>query len=253
MKGGVNVINTVISALSFWDEEDKPMLRMNSKDRPESGSALIYILIAVALLAALTVTFMEPSNQQGQSQNIYKSYSALKDQASFIQAAIQECVLVHPGGDSTIDTTGGGTDPSAQAPYPIKPNSTHLTSPDADRKVKNLRCPGNPGNDPDHADIFAGSAGKFLPPPPDLFEDWEYYNGKDGVFFWTRTSKSDAYLVSVLDKLDASYSACEADVIDATAGVVDLETAVSTVSCPSGSRCFRYWMVRIGAGAPACP
>ncbi len=219
----------------------------------EQGSALVYILIAVALLAALTVAFMEPSSQQSQSQNIFKTTTAIKDQAAYIQAAIQECVLTYPAGDSTIDTSGGGTDPDATAPYPIKPNSTHLTSPDADNKVKNLRCPGNPGDDANHADIFSGAAGKFLPVPPDLFGDWKYYNGRDGIFFWIETDKTDAFLAAALDKLDDQYSECEADVIDASGGAVDMETGVSTISCPSGSLCFRYWMVRDGVGEPACP
>lgn len=223
------------------------------KGHCERGSALIYILIAVALLAALTVVFMEPSSQQSQSQNVHKVVTEIKDQAAYIQAAIQECILTYPGGDNTIDTTGGGTDPSALAPYPLKPTSTHFSSPDADRSVKYLRCPGNPGNDPDHADIFSGVSGKFLPPPPALFEDWQYYNGKDGVFFWIETDKSDAFLEAAIDKLDEMYSECEADAIDATGGAVDIETAVSTVSCSNGARCFRYWMVRNGAGAPACP
>ena len=34
-----------------------------------SGSALIYILVAIALIALLTASMMEPSNQQGQAQN----------------------------------------------------------------------------------------------------------------------------------------------------------------------------------------
>lgn len=221
--------------------------------KTQCGSALIYILIAVALMAALTVAFMEPSGQQGQSQNAYKTTQALREQIDLIQSSIQECVLTYPGGDSTTDISGSGSDPSASKIYPLKPNSTHLTLPDPDERVKYLRCPGNPGDDPDHADIFASAAGHFLPPPPDLFEDWKYYNGKDGIFFWTRTSKSDAYLLTALLKLDEQFSACEADVVDATSGAVDMETVVSTVSCPVGSKCFRFWMVRTGAGAPACP
>lgn len=215
------------------------------------GSALIYILIAIALLAALTVAFMQPASQQTQTQNAYKLVTDLQSQIGIIQSSIQECVLNYPGGDSGIATNGD--DPSAVTPFPIKPNSTRLTSPAANREVKNLRCPGNPGNDPDHVAIFGAATGKFLPPPPPLFDEWQYYNGKDGVFFWTGTSKTDAFLSTALTKLEANYSACEADVIDATAGAVDLETAVSTVSCANGKRCFRFWMVRIGTGAPACP
>lgn len=224
----------------------------------EQGSALIYILIAVALLAALTVAFMEPSSQQSQSQNIHKTVTALQDQVAFIQSAIQDCVLMYPEGENTTayltDAGSGGlTDPDAVVPYPLKPNSTHLDTPDADRLVKNIRCPGNPGGSDDHADIFSSAQGRFLPPPPDLFEEWQYYNGKDGVFFWTSTDKTDAYLEAALDKAEELYAECEADVIDATGGAVDLETATSTVQCASGHRCFRYFMVRIGTGAPACP
>ena len=224
-----------------------------SENTSQRGSALIYILIAVALLAALTVAFMEPPSQQTQSQNSYKTISELQSQVGIIQSAIQECVLTYPAGDSTIDTSGGGTDPDAVTPYPIKPNSTHLTSPDGNRQVKNLRCPGNPGDDPDHADIFTSAAGKFMPPPPALFGEWQYYNGRDGVFVWIETDKSDAFLATALDKLQQEYAECEADVIDATSGAVDLETGTSTVSCTSGSRCFRYWLIRDGAGEPACP
>ena len=221
--------------------------------RQEQGSVLVYILIAVALLAMLTAAFMEPSSQQSQSQNEYKTVSTLKDQMALIQSAIQECVLAYPGGDNTIDNSGGGTDPISVIPYPLKPTSTHFASPDADIKVKNIRCPGNPGNDANHADIFSGAAGRFLPPPPALFEDWQYYNAKDGVFFWTYTTKTDAFLDSALDKLDGEYSACETDHIDASSGAIAMETAPSSVSCASGAHCLRYWMVRQGAGAPACP
>jgi hypothetical protein len=224
----------------------------------ERGSALIYILIAVALLAALTVAFMEPSSQQSQSQNIHKTVTLISEQVAFVQSAIQDCVLLYPEGENTAayltDAGPGGlTDPDAVVPYPLAPNSTHLDTPDADRLVKNIRCPGNPGGSNDHGDIFSSSAGRFMPPAPDLFEDWQYYNGKDGVFFWTSTDKSDAYLTAALEKLDGLYSECEADVVDATGGAVDLETATSTVSCTAGHQCFRYWMVRNGAGAPACP
>lgn len=225
-----------------------------SAHRIQRGGALIYVLIAVGLLAALTAAFMAPSSQQGQTQNAFKLVSELGNQVNLIQAAIQECVLTYPGGDNTINTSGGGSDPDAVAPYPIKPNSTHLTSPDANRQVKNLRCPGNPGNNPDHADIFAAATGKFLPPPPALFGDWQYYNGRDGVFVWIETTKSDTFLANALSKLEEEYAQCEADVIDASGGSpVALETGTATVNCTGGARCFRYWLVRSGAGAPACP
>ena len=220
--------------------------------RNESGSALVYILIAIALLAALTVTFMEPSSQQTSSQNTFKTVSSIEGQADMIVSAIQECVLTFQHGDTTIVTTGGGaTDPDARKNYPIKPNSTHYTGatigPTAGRLVKDIRCPGdNPGtvgDENEHELIFSGSSGKFLPPAPDLFGDWQYYNGEDGIFFWVATDKTDAYLESALKKLDEKYGECEADVIDARGGAEDLDSD-QTVECGTGDICFRRWLIK---------
>ncbi len=221
---------------------------LQNKRRAESGSALIYILIAIALLAALTFTFMEPSSQQTSSQNTFKTMTTLQGQVDIVRSAIQECVLNYSGGDTTIDITGGGTDPNARTYYPIKPNSTHFAAatigPTAGRLVRDIRCPGNPGDDDDHVMIFSGSSGKFMPPAPDLFLDWEYYNGVDGVFFWTETTKTDAFLVTALTKLDENFSECEADVVDATAAVRNLDSVPTAgVNCPAGSVCFRVRMI----------
>ncbi len=215
----------------------------------ERGSALVYILIAIALLAALTISFMEPSSQQTSSQNTFKTVTAVQGQADIIRSAIQECVLAYPRGDSTIDTSGSGTDPGARNNYPIKPNSTHFTGATigpttGTRLVRDIRCPGNPGDDKNQEKIFSGATGKFMPPAPDLFEDWQYYNGTDGIYFWTQTSKTDAFLLASLQKLDERYGECEADVINATSGAVDLDSAgTAETQCPSGDVCFRVWMI----------
>jgi hypothetical protein len=217
----------------------------------QKGSALIYILIAIALLALLTVTFMEPSGQQTQSQNSFKSIADLESQIEFIRSSVQECTLLYPAGDITIDNTGSGTDEGAIKNYPIKPNSTHLllASRAANRNVEFLRCPGNPGDSNAHVAMFSGNTGKYLAQPPALFGAWQWYNGVDGVFFWIETDKSDAYLKTALDKLETLYGACEADVLT---GPVDLDSDGDT-ECPSGSYCFRLFMVRKATAVPACP
>lgn len=226
-----------------------------NKRTSESGSALIYILIAIALLAALTFTFMEPSSQQTSSQNTFKTLTAVQGQADIIRAAIQECVLSSGAStgmnDNTATTGPMGTDPGARTLYPLKPNSSHFTGtspgPTAGRLVKDLRCPNkNPGtpNENDHELIFQGGSGKFMPSAPDLFEDWQYYNGTDGVFFWTQTDKSDSFLLSALEKLDEKFSECEADIIEASSGAVDMDSATpAEIQCENGHVCFRIWMV----------
>lgn len=216
----------------------------------EKGSALVYILIAIALLAALTVTFMEPSSQQTSTQNTFKTLTEVESQANIIRSAIQECVLSYPKGDTNIDNVT--EDPGARKNYPINPDSDYYTTATpgkaGNRHVKNIRCPGNnPGgaNVDDHELIFTGAEGKFLPPAPDLFQDWQYYSGVDGIFFWISTDKSDAFLLTALSKLDDKYSECEADIIDtsdAPAGAKDLDSA-GDVECAANNVCFRVWMV----------
>tara|TARA_B100000242_G_scaffold294292_1_gene276067 strand:+ start:5931 stop:6680 length:750 start_codon:yes stop_codon:yes gene_type:complete len=223
------------------------LIKKNNNRKAERGSALVYILIAIALLGALTVTFMEPSSQQTSSQSGFRTVTAVKSQIDVIRSAVQECVLRYSNGDQTaaIQTSDSG----ANQIYPLKPNSTYLASPTVGtRLVKDLKCPGNQGSTVnDHQPIFGGSTGKFLQPPPDLFEDWQWYNGDDGVFFWTRTSKSDAFLTSALQKIDENFSECEADMVDASGGDVDMDSdATSQAVCPDGSVCYRVWMINLG-------
>ena len=218
------------------------------KNEKENGSALVYILIAIALLVALTASFMKPSNQQQTSQSSFNAVSALKSQIEFIRSSIQECVLTYPSGDRGADGASGllGT---INAPYPILPTSSYFDGPPdikaANNDVRNIRCPGNPGNSYDHGDIFGGLSGKFLPPAPDLFEEWEYYSGTDGVFFFNRTDKTDSFLQTALQKLDDEFSECEADIIDASGGAVELTStaAAADPKCPSGETCFRVNIV----------
>jgi len=210
---------------------------MISKKKKQRGSALVYILIAIALLAALTATFMDSSSQQTSSQNTFNTVADLNTQVNFIRSAVQECVITYPSGDSALVGT-------TNIPYPINPSSTYLSSPAASDIVSAIRCPGNPGNSNNHAAIFGGTSGKFLPPPPSLFGAWQYYNGVDGVYISIATNKTDAYLVTALGKLDDQFSECEADVVDARSGNVNMTSAgASGPKCASGNLCFRVWLV----------
>lgn len=222
------------------------MKRLRGKQINQSGSALVYILIAIALLAALTVTFMEPSSQQTSSQSTFRTVSALQGQIDMIRSSIQECVLSFPKGD--VEVTNAGSDPGARDNYPINPNSDYYVGstdgPSGDRLVKHIRCPGNqPGPLPnDHEKIFSGSSGKFLPPPPSLFGNWQYYNGTDGVFFWIASDKTDAFIESALQKLNEKFSDCEADVVMTGSSGANLDSNGDT-RCDANNMCFRVWMI----------
>jgi len=195
------------------------------------GSALIYILIAIALLGALTMSFIEPSSQQSRSQNAFKVASQLKSQAEFYRAAIQDCILTHPQGDTSNPTKYTGYN----SPFPLTPSSTYLdvSKRDADDKASSISCPGNPGDSNDHAFMFGGATGKFAPLAVQLFDDMEYYNNADGVYLLAKTDKTDPYLAEAMQKAEASYSACESEYISNEAA-----------PCESDYLCWRLWVIR---------
>lgn len=203
----------------------------------ERGSVLIYILIAIALLGALTIAFVEPSGQNTRSQNAYRVAQEIKSQAEFYRAAIQDCILTYPAGDTA------GTPPlyaGYNAPYPVTPSSTYLPVGlrDASEKASSIRCPGNPGDSNNHSAIFGGNTGRFAPVTPSLFSDWKYANTSDGVYLVARTDKTDGYLQDGLQKADAMYSACEATYISG-----------NTAPCATGFYCLQVWIIR----HTACP
>lgn len=208
---------------------------------PQSGSALVYILIGIALLAALTASFMQPASQQTSAQNIVKTVANVRAQSEFIRSSIQECILMYPRGDVADPDTV-----LTNSPYPLEPTDAYLDTPAGNDQVRHARCPGNPGDSNDHSNIFGGTTGKFLPPAPDLFEEWVYYSGDDGVFFYTRTSKTDAFLGTALERLDDEFAECEADVVTSGGSAVDMTSTASELQCPANNLCFRVWMIATG-------
>lgn len=228
-----------------------------SASKGQRGSALIYILIAVALLAALTVSLMEPSNQQSQSQGTTNLVTATKAQIDFIGATIQECVLTHPDQDAKLTFTE-----QKNPPYPIDPTLSYFAGLDPDEaddtSVKWIRCPGNPGGDgpnsKDHAPMFGSRSGKFLPPPPNLLKPWIYYNGTDGVFIMISSDNTDTFIPAAFKRLQGMYGECEADITDRLSGGATAITSDTTpVSCDGGHICFRYWIIRKPSSLPVCP
>ena len=217
----------------------------------QKGSALVYILLAIALLAALTASLMDSSSQQTSSQNTFNSVTEVKSQINLIRSSIQECVLAYPEGDAGADGNSGLRSPvTPNYGYPVNPSSGYFTAPavpETSDEAALIKCPGNPGNSKLHAPIFGGASGKFLPPPPNLFEPWVYYSGPDGVFFYTSTDKTDSFLVSAMGKLDDQFSECEADVIDnaSSGSALDITNDSAGPECPANSRCFRVWMIAV--------
>lgn len=217
------------------------------KASSQRGGALIYILIAIALLAALTSTFIQPGGQSSRTQNAFKTATMINSQSRLLRSAMQDCVLRFPQGDNTI-TEVGYIDP-----YPLNPSSSDAVYGAYDTPGSNLasdlRCPGAT-----YTQIFSGGGefSSFLPTPPDLMEPWTYFNGNiaaaagapgyneafNGVFYQIQSDKSDPFIGEAMEKIDNLASACE----------VDHQVGTGTNGCENGHQCLRFWLIRRGGG-----
>jgi len=218
------------------------MLKMHHK---QAGGALLYILIAIGLIAALTVSLSGNTGSLSNTQNAAKLKMELKSHIEYMRNAINECVLNYPDGDPTINVAST-TDSNYIAPYPLTPNSSHFTGSTlgvaASHSAEYLRCPGNPGIDNNHTPLFGGASGKTYPPVHPVVGTWYYKNRTTtfagetvaGVYIRFGTNKTDNYIKLALSELAAEYGTCEADYIigDGTNG------------CASDTTCFRIWIVR---------
>ena len=223
----------------------------------QRGGALIYILIAIALLAALTTTFVQPGGQSSRTQNAFQLASTINSQSRVIRSALQDCILRYPQGNTAIAETG------YVHPYPLNPNSEDATYTAFDNGdpgtfvVSDLRCPGA-----NYAQLFGGSGQftSYLPPAPDLMEPWTYFNGgsgvpanvvdvfgldMDGVYYQIQSDKSDPFIAEAFQKIDDLASACE----------IDYTVGDGTNGCENGYQCLRFWVIRGDdtEATPGCP
>lgn len=221
----------------------KKYFKFHFNARPQRGGALIYVLIAIALLAALTGTFMSSGGQGARTQNAFKLATEMNSQARVVRSAIQDCILRYPAGDDAI------AEANYNDPYPINPDSSdavYAAYDVANRNVSELRCPGA-----NYEKLFGGMMSGFLPPPPNLLEDWAYFNGQetilgkvhDGVYFQTQSNKSDPFIGEAMTKMDGLFSECE----------VDYTIGDGSNGCASGYQCLRVWIIRGTNTTPACP
>lgn len=198
----------------------------------QRGSVLLYIFIAVGLLAALTYAFIGDSRDGMSTQNAVKTAQELYAQTNLIRSAIIECTLLYPGGGGDLDANGtiNSTD-NPNNPYPINPSSAlNPEGAQADDSVKYISCTGAPSG---KRNLFQGTnnQGRILPPPPDGFSDWVYVNDTNGVRIKI-TAPNTASGTATLDRLMEKFATCQAD--------------LDYGSC--GARCFTAWILRA-----ACP
>jgi type II secretory pathway pseudopilin PulG len=224
---------------------DKRPLFLKVKER-QSGAALLYIFMAIALMAILTASLINTSSTSSRPQQAQRLAATLESQITYIRSAILECVQSYPAGDPTINS-GSTTDTGYNNPYPVRPESNHFNGSTlgqaSDNNVNELRCPGNPGIDNNHTPLFKGVGGRFAPVLPDTLGDkWGYsnitftLNGKllDGVFIGFSTDKTDAYIKDAMQIVASNYDSCQAEYI----------VGNGSNGCLSGRVCLYYWLKR---------
>ena len=162
------------------------------------GNALIYVLVAVALLAALTMAMMRSGGDNAQTQNTFQTVAAIQGQMQSIRSAVQDCILTYSDGEA-----GYAQD---NKPYPLEPDDAHLDTPQANgvKDVQYLRCPGNPGDS----------------------------NDATGVYIQMESTGNSSSLAAALERIDGTYSDCEVDINYAGCTTECLRYWFIRASCP---------------------
>ena len=203
----------------------------------EAGNVLLYVFLAVGLLAALTYAFAKDSRENFSSQMAVRTAEELFVQVNLIRSSVHQCEIEFPNGGGDLNADGViDTNDNPNNPYPINPSSPlNPAAPAgiaaaANNMVKNLTCVGAPAAE---ANMFQGAnnQGRFLPPPPSSFTDWVYANDSRGVYIQI-TASNDASAINALNRLMSKFGTCQAD--------------LNYNGC--GARCFTAWIVRA-----ACP
>lgn len=238
-----NLMKQKLSSLIKLHKKHSPSINFDGR---ESGAALLYIFMAIGLMAILTASMVNTSATSSRPQQAQRLAATLESQITYIRSAILECVQSYPAGDPTVNSSST-TDPGYNNPYPVRPESAHFTGSTLGRATNNsideLRCPGNPGIDNNHTPLFKGVGGRFSPILPEVLSDmWRYTNvnatylGKnlDGVSIGFITNKTDAYIKDAMQTLANKYDSCEAEYV----------VGDGTNGCATGDFCFVYWLKR---------
>jgi hypothetical protein len=150
------------------------------------------------------------------SQLSNKTAQELYVQANLIRSAITECTLAYPGGGGDLD--GNGTVDAADnpnTPFPLNPSGAlnNALAPATTFSNDNARNLGCIVSSSAKKLIFqgSGSQGRFLPPPPPGYSEWNYANDASGVRI-TITAPASATDATAMAKLLSRFdvATCQA-------------------------------------------
>lgn len=190
----------------------------------ERGSIVIYLIIALVLMATLVVFITQGTKKGPQAQQLDETSQYLESDLGVISAAINDCVLTY---SRAVDVDGDGdkdTTDNPNAPFPLYGD---LSSGGAGDDIMAIKCPGAPAS---KQIIFDNSPGRnFRLLSGSDYTVTYFTDGTEGVKITiSRSSTSDIWLEAI-DRLNTKLSTCQAEVD--TAG-----------GCADG--CLNYWIKR---------
>ncbi len=213
-------------------------LRGGASSISQAGNALLYVLLAVGLLAALTYSYAKDSRENYAAQSSIHIAEELFAQINMIRAAVIQCTLEYPGGGGDMNCDGViSASDNPNNPYPLNPsnalnlqagaglsctagpapggctasgNASGCIAVAGNDNVRNLACIGAPAGT---AYMFQGTGneGRFLPPPPSGFSEWTYVNNVNGVYIQI-TAPSDAAAIQALNRLMDKFTSTQANI-----------------------------------------
>jgi len=194
---------------------------VNPSRTREKGSVVAYLLMAVALIAALTAALTKGSHESAVTIQVQQHVKFLETDLQTIRSAINECILVYSdpvdiNGDNLINTTD-----NPNAPFPLYGD---LSSGGLGVPLSEIKCPGN------QQAIFNNKAGKFfsLIGSSDYTIDYNN-NGTEGIQIIILRNSASPVWDEAMSQVNAKLSTCSAEI----------ETGAG---CTNG--CFEFWIKR---------
>lgn len=194
----------------------RPLFLFRRHKNAEAGSVLFYIFIAIGLLGALTLSFIDSSREGATAQSAEQMAITLYSQANAIRSDIVACMNKYP---NSVDLDSDGdidSNDNPNPPYPLAPsNVNNPNGAAADDYVSDLQCPGAPSG---QAGIYAsgGTSGQTAPSDISGFTKWRYKNlGTGQIFLKISSINNNTNEVIAMQKAYDRFSNCEADLDDA--------------------------------------
>jgi len=201
--------------------------RLEYSEKNTSGNILMYVFIAVGLLAALTVAIVKDGTVRDPVQEARRAADVLIQQSNYLRTAFQECAMLYPDGGGDLDGDGDvDNNDNPYAPFPLEAtDSKQPNGAGASQYLIDQQCTGAP----------AATAYMFRPPSrynvpdPQITSQWFYEAGSAGLRLEVSYSFPDQIRDNVVDILDQRLADCEFSTYDT-----------------GSTRFMRFWLRREG-------